>query len=145
MRRIACLGVIVLAACAMSQSSFGDEGHAKRGHHVITVDDITVHPKKLEISADQVVVWANYSGRTIHVKFPAEAAEAFTCAVRPSFYKTSTGILSRPINSLEFALPCRLKPGEYKYRVLGLSAAGNATFDAEQEEPGDPIGQIVVR
>jgi hypothetical protein len=144
MRRVGSLVAITLAVCVAPISVLADESHAKRGHHVITVDSIAVHPQKLEITADQVVVWANYSGRTIHVKFPAEVAGAFTCAVRPSFYRSATGILSRPINSLEFALPCSLKPGEYEYRILGLSS-GDSILDPEQESPGDPKGKIVVR
>ena len=123
MKRVARLMAMTLVVCSASLPAVADEGNAKRGHHVITVDSMAVHPAKLEITADQVMVWANYSGRTIHVKFPAEVADAFTCAVRPSFYRSATGILSRPIGSLEFALPCSLKPGEYEYEIRIVEAA----------------------
>ncbi len=146
--KVLCLSAVAAAlTCAGFSGSVSaeDSGHAKAKHRVITIDSITIHPMTAKVSADDVVVWANYSGREVQIKFRDTAADAFSCPVRPKFYKTGDGhLLSRPFGSLEFALPCKLKPGEYNYRVLGLSPGGDPA-DYEQESPGDPKGKIIVK
>jgi hypothetical protein len=141
--RTAVIGLSLVLAGALAAIA-DDHDHAKRRHHVITIDSMTVHPQNLQVSKDEVVVWANYSGRSVQVRFPEDVAGKFTCAVRPSFYRSGQGLLSRPFNSLEFAMPCRLQPGTYAYRIIGLSSEGEV-FDPEQESPGDPQGKIEVR
>ena len=135
---------LVAVLLALPWSASAEHPHTKRKHQVITIDQIMVHPQTLTISSDEVVVWANYSSRRVQIKFPAEVAGKFTCALRPEFYKAGDGsILSRPIGALEFAMPCRLEPGGYSYRVLGTNT--DLMADPEAEDPSDPRGKIIVQ
>jgi hypothetical protein len=140
---IAVVAALMFApACATADGS----GHHKKAHHVVTVDAMEVHPPVLEIAQDQVVVWANYSGRAIQVRFPAEVASKFTCPTRPKFYRSGDGgLLSRPVNSMEFSLPCTLEPGEYEYSILGLFVDAEGVAEPGRQTPGDPKGKIVVK
>ena len=52
--------------------------------------------------------------------------------------------LTSPIQNLEFALPCTLRPGEYDYRVLGL-IGWREVNEGAAETPGDPTGKIIVK
>lgn len=142
-RLIALVPALMLAPlCATAD----DSGHHKKAHHVVTVDTLEVHPPVLEIARDQVVVWANYSGRTIQVRFPAEVASKFTCPSRPKFYRSGDGgLLSRPVDSMEFSLPCTLEPGDYEYSILGLFVDAEGVAEPGRQTPGDPKGKIVVK
>lgn len=143
-------GTLVLAiapACATAQGE-SEHDHATRTHNVVTITQMAVHPPVAQIGQDEVVVWVNYTqDYNIHIMFPEAVADSLECALRPSFYRTGSGtIVSRPFGPMEFAMPCKLKPGEYSYTVIGVGAdASGGLLLQDTAQPGDPTGKIVVK
>lgn len=137
---------LAFALFALPGSSFADnERHSKRQHNVVTIDAMQVRPKVLKVSKDQVVVWANYSQKTVQLSFPVAMADKFTCPIRPRFYKGGKGnLLSEPIRDLEFAMPCRIEPGNYPYEVLGLSSPGPMDMNPEAVVGFSAKGTLIV-
>ena len=122
-----------------------DERHSKRQHNVVTIGAMEVHPKVLKVSKDEVVVWANYSEKTVQLSFPSDMAKKFTCPIRPRFYQSGNGrLLSEPIRDLEFAMPCRIEPGKYPYEVLGLSSPGPIDINPEAVVGFSAKGTLIV-
>jgi plastocyanin len=145
MRVLTTVAAVALCAGLVSSGAFAHD-HSKRDHHVITIDNMSVHPSTATVSADDVVVWVNYSDHKVAVKFPGSVEDQLECAAEPKFHKTGDGgLISAPIGPLEFAMPCKLKPGTYEYRITGGQAEGlEVGADPEQESPGDPKGKIIV-
>ena len=128
-----------------------DEGHHKRKHHVVTIGNMEVHPKVIQLPKDEVVVWVNYSDETAQIAFPEGDAQKFTCPnLKPTFHRSGDGkLVSRGIGSLEFALPCRLAPGSYDYEVYLSSGFGGMAAGIGDTAVDDPErtfqGKIVVK
>ena len=118
-------GIACMLAVFGGPALADDSNHSKRQHNVVRIDAMHVVPNTLTVGADEIIVWVNYSQKTVQLQFPGDMEEKFTCPIRPRFYEDGTGhLLSQPIQQFEFAMPCRIKPGEYPYAVLGLSAGG---------------------
>ena len=76
-----------------------NEGHHKREHHVITIGGMSVHPRTITISADEVIVFANYASKPVQVEFSGDVAAKFSCPIRPTFHETGKGRLASPTMS----------------------------------------------
>lgn len=136
-------------ACALISSPAplsADDSHSKRQHNVVRIDAMNVVPRVLTVDKEEIIVWVNYSEKTIQLAFPGDMKEKFTCPIRPRFFESGDGqLLSQPIRSLEFAMPCRIKPGEYDYSVLGLSAPGPIDPNPQSVVGFSAKGKIIVK
>jgi hypothetical protein len=141
----------LLAAAGAAFAAGATHPQSKLEHAVITIDLDGVYPPLLTIRKDQVVGFLNYSGATAQVVFPDNVADKFRCVnERPSFYREGDGhLVSRPIGSLEFLLPCQLAPGHYRY-IVRLAYGKGGIFEgldptADYNPPLQMKGEIIVR
>ena len=104
---------MILALLALPVGGLADHhekpshDHHKRKHHVITLDSANLHPSTVTMSPDDVLLWVNYSGKTVHLKLPRDEFDKWTCAARVNFGIISENeVLSPPIGALEYSPPC---------------------------------------
>lgn len=143
---VASVASLLLATGYATVASAGEpHPHAKQKHHVITIDSLSVHPPVLNAAAGDVVVFVNYVGWNVQVRFDASAKDGFDCPARPKFYLTAAGgLVSDPFGNGEFSMPCRLKPGTYEYSVMGTQEGEGEWVEVDTPTDADPKGKIVV-
>lgn len=133
---VALFAATALAASALSSAALADDADAPdeaRDRGAIRISDTGVVPREYQGETDRLVSWANEDERYAVLEFDAAFEHALECEaeIRPELYRGGDGrVLSLPIRKNLFALPCRLEPGRYPYRVHLLddtSVAGRLT------------------
>jgi hypothetical protein len=148
-RRAVRRGPLFLCVAASAALAAGGPD-AKRTSHTVFVDRGLVEPTVLHVDSDDVIGFSNDSDATAQIVFDADVADKVRCLdVPPSFYRDGTGdLVSRPIGSLEFPLPCPLPSGEYRYRVrfsYGVGGVFESLVPADDAEPETSVaGEIQV-
>jgi hypothetical protein len=121
----------LVLALALPAAGGDDDESAHRG--AIRIDGAGLTPEVYEGRADDVISWSNEDEQYAVLSFPEGFLAHLRCedAGRPQLREDASGrVLSLPIRSLPFALPCPLEPGRYAYRVHLVQSAG---------PPGAPI------
>ena len=110
------------APAALSQETEQErESHTEHVHHELRFVKITgtnIRPEVFRIGPRKSIGWLYYGTSTARVSFDEKVAESVTCRTPGSFELEGDRIQSRPLKHYEFASFCKLKPGEYDYRVV---------------------------
>ena len=91
--------------------------HVDHEHRFVKITGRNIRPDVLRISQDESIGWLYYGAQTARVSFDGKVAESITCSAPGAFRLEGDRVESRPIKRYEFVSFCRLKPGEYGYRV----------------------------
>ena len=109
------------------------EEHLDHEHRFVKITEGNIRPDVLRIGADENIAWLYYGGHSTRVSFDKKVAKSVTCSAPGAFRIDGDRIQSRPLKRYEFVSFCRLKPGEYPYRVDmgGRSGAGQRRLTAK--------------
>ncbi len=93
-----------------------------------SVSDSCGPPNRLKICGNHRLLSGVHrqGGHAAWVSFDQKVAESVTCSTPGAFRLEGDRIRSRPLRRYEFVSFCRLKPGEYAYRVDLASAPGTS-------------------
>jgi len=144
-RRLAAFGRLVAAvgllALGLAQAGAvpAEDGAGDPDRGAIRISSAGLEPQRFEAGTEDVLSWINADERNAVLSFEEGFRAHLACddAGRPELREDATGrVLSLPIGSLAYALPCPLEPGAYAYRVHLIERPG---------PPGAPVaspGQI---
>lgn len=143
MRPVLVLVVLALSpfllAPAPAAAEEADSDHAEHRHQLIRIFEGRVRPEVQTIDTDDALGWLNYTSRIARVSFDAEVAKHMTCTSPSGFHLDGPRLVSRDIQSTQFATLCSLAPGEYAYVVTLHSGIGT-----ERGPDREIAGKIVV-
>ena len=120
-----CVALAALLAFALEAGSQDSEQaraereaeHLDHEHRFVKITEGNLRPDVLQIGKDESIGWLYYGGHGARVSFDSEVAKSITCSTPGSFRLDGDRIRSRRLKRYEFVSFCRLKPGEYPYRV----------------------------
>lgn len=146
----------VTAACALALG-FGASGATAEEDAVpernsVRIGANSLEPETIRVPAGEIPSFHNEEEHVAYVTFPDSLAETLACGnedVRPAFHPDGRGrLVSTPIRSLPFALPCALPAGTYPFEVRLVKAHGppGALIGTPKSSPTDLTleGTIIV-
>ena len=100
------------------------EEHLDHEHRFVKITEGNLRPDVLRLGPEENVAWLYYGGHSARVSFDKNVAKNVTCSTPGAFRIDGDRMQSRSLKRYEFVSVCRLKPGEYDYRVdMGAGAS----------------------
>jgi hypothetical protein len=114
-----------------------DPSYRMTSHKVVLITDQALNPRLVTLDEGQLVAWISYSPHPSVIVFEREVARSMICHSLVNFSIKDDELRSAPLHAGEFASFCQLKPGRYKYKVVG-------TGTGEHVAQRTLLGEIVI-
>ena len=111
-----------------------DPSYQMSTHKVVLITADALNPVTVNLDPGQLIAWISYSPTKATVVFERDVAKSMICHSRVNFTFEDGELRSAPINAGEFASFCELKPGSYRYKIVGSNAS---------DRPGDDAGRML--